>query len=579
MLQAVSPFKTGPALEALRNEGHDFTSALGEAIDNSFGHGEALEVRIKLEWHPPIKNKHLLKEVHIADNGSGMDPPRLRDCLVLGFSTTYNKRDQIGRFGFGMTVGAIGQCRKIEVWSKARNTNTDFYCVVLDLDEFRKGKDKIDPPVQKKIPKEYEEFLRDHGTLVIWQNIDKVPPFDRQDDLDKLHYDLGRIYRKFIAREIIKDEKIILNHRQRKIIINGKKVIEHDPLYHIKVPGFENDPRSELYPEINIECPLHHYDYQDTKKETGDVIIRMSFLPKEFREEKGIGGVLPGEKSRHIPENEGISILRMDREVYYGPIRGIGPRTYDAKDRWWGMEISFNPELDGWFTVKTVKKGAMPIGDLKKEIDKRVNSTISRIRNDVSEYWEEKETQRKKERSAETSGHERAEGRFEEAGIGKPTVNEIPTEEQKKIADEMLRRFAKTEEELERLRERWDHLNIKWFNDFDLTENDLFMDINPKGGTTALTYNFNHPFFRQLSKSYEKLQQNYDIKNSNDWSKAKEEIMQVVDDIKFSIDALLGSYSAAAVIFRPEVKQEVGKTLSLLLSNWGAFLKVTTLDE
>jgi sensor histidine kinase regulating citrate/malate metabolism len=154
MLKAVSPFKTGPALEALRNEGHDFTSALGEAIDNSFGHGDATEVRIKLEWYPPVKSKRHLKEVHIADNGIGMDPIRLRDCLVLGFSTTYNKRDQIGRFGFGMTVGAIGQCRKIEVWSKAKNT--DFHYVILDLDEFSNGKDMLDPPVKKKIPKEYE---------------------------------------------------------------------------------------------------------------------------------------------------------------------------------------------------------------------------------------------------------------------------------------------------------------------------------------------------------------------------------------------------------------------------------------
>lgn len=586
LIKGVSPVKVGPALWSLRHGGHDFTSALCEVIDNSFGHGDASLASIKLEWSPRTDKrlKERLSAVYIADNGVGMDPERLCECLVLGYSTTYNKREGIGRFGFGMTQGAIGQCKKIEVYSKTKNT--DIHYVVLDLDDFIPGQEKkseIDPPIKKKVPKEYEELLEKHGTLVIWTKLDRIEAFDSKEDLDKLHYDVGRIYRKFIGIEIIENDKAIPNPKRREITINGKIVNPLDPLYYTKIPGFEQDPRSELLKQIVIEdWPVHPSELQDDiKTKTGNILIRISLLPKEFRPESGSGGFEEA-KRRHIHQNEGISILRMDREVYYESIRGIGPLTYDPRDRWWGMEISFPPILDSWFSIKTVKKGASPLDELKEEIDKRVNSTINRCRDIVGKYWKDKKDEKKQKdaEDIEVTGHERAEENFKKAGIGKSKFSDqLSPEEKNRTADEIIRRFAKTAEAIEAIKTRFNNLNIKWFNAFDVSEDGTFVDINPKGGTTALTYNQKHPFFQELYNIYERLEKLQSIEDPKQWIMAKKELSSLIADIKYAVDALLGSYAASVVGFRPDEVQKVKDTLLLLLVNWGTYLKVVSDDE
>lgn len=58
----------------------------------------------------------------------------------------------------------------------------------------------------------------------------------------------------------------------------------------------------------------------------------------------GAGGNTEARK-RKIDRNEGVSILRADREVFYGHVPYItgkkGEAKSDDKDRWWGCEISF----------------------------------------------------------------------------------------------------------------------------------------------------------------------------------------------------------------------------------------------
>lgn len=74
-------------------------------------------------------------------------------------------------------------------------------------------------------------------------------------------------------------------------------------------------------------------------------------------------------KERHVPMNTGYSIMRNDREVYYGPFRDWIKTKWpvDAPPlgtsgssihRWWGCEISFKPYHDDCFNVKNIKRGA-----------------------------------------------------------------------------------------------------------------------------------------------------------------------------------------------------------------------------
>lgn len=59
--------------------------------------------------------------------------------------------------------------------------------------------------------------------------------------------------------------------------------------------------------------------------------------------------------SRRIPENNGISILRAQREIFYGDMTKLSGTNAKSEcmplDRWWGCEISFPPELDSHFFI------------------------------------------------------------------------------------------------------------------------------------------------------------------------------------------------------------------------------------
>ena len=106
------------ALESFRASDFDCYSAYGEVLDNSVqANASIVKVTFKDREDRSRRNK-MIGEVFFADNGEGMIPDILRRCLKLGYSSRKNDRKGIGRFGVGMTSGAINQCRRVEVYSK-----------------------------------------------------------------------------------------------------------------------------------------------------------------------------------------------------------------------------------------------------------------------------------------------------------------------------------------------------------------------------------------------------------------------------------------------------------------------------
>lgn len=150
-----------------------------------------------------------------------------------------------------------------------------------------------------------------------------------------------------------------------------------------KAIGEDYDLKATLLGEERITLPI-----PDSKiGETADVVIRMSLLPKEWRTSKGSGGGAEAKK-RKIDQNEGVSILRADREVLYACVPYITGKKGEARsidiDRWWGCEISFPPELDDYFQVRYIKRGAEPIGDVKDKIRQAIGGTVKTARTIIS---------------------------------------------------------------------------------------------------------------------------------------------------------------------------------------------------
>lgn len=367
--------------ESLRYNDYSVQNGLGEIVDNSVEAGAAhIAVMVTVEKvRKPGKKKATdqIIEISVVDDGCGMNQDILHRCLALGESIRgHSGKRGIGRFGVGMTLGGISLARRIEVYSRTR-ADEEFLYTFIDLDDIQQGSlIEIPEPSVQAPPRGAAELLKKtSGTIVVLKKCDRI-----DGNVDFSNY-LGQTYRKFIERGL-------------QIKLNGERVYLHDPMYMASPTIFDDqrlntegsiEPKATSLGEFRISREI-----PGTDGKTADVVIRMSLLPEEWRSVMGAGGSIDAKK-RKIDRNEGISILRADREVFYGHVPYITGKKGEARaleiDRWWGCEISFPPELDNDFQVRYIKRGAEPTADLRDQIRDAIGAVVQTARKIVQETW------------------------------------------------------------------------------------------------------------------------------------------------------------------------------------------------
>ena len=552
MQTSVSPVHVGRALESLRNSNFDTVSAMGEVIDNSL-EAEAKNIRIAITKKEIRKDRSDLIEVAFGDDGVGMDKDLLHKCLQLGFSERYNERKGIGRFGVGMTLGAVTQCTRIEVYSKPKGG--EWNVTHLDLEEIKDNPNPIIPePEHVTIPSEYANLVGDHGTLVIWKN------WDREDaNIDEMIVWIGRTYRKFIGEEIIQEEKTVPNQNQIHIFLDDEEVSALDPLYAIKTAY--NSEKSELLPPITITEEIHAFDAPPTKKHgASEITIRLSLLPESWRHKARIGANEENKK-RQVNKNEGISILRNGREVFYGHIpyfklddRKSG-RGFIVIDRYWGCEISFNADLDHWFSVKNIKVGARPLPELREKIEDAIKSTIYELRKEIRNVWEKHEAEKNARTDGSISGTDEAEE------ILKKNNPDTPPIEESEINNVILESGIKREEVIKELKIKMANQPYSFVKSDSIDKRGNFVDIKSKGKVSLITLNMNHPFFQKFFQILDKLKE--DSKNEKELD--QEAVSKQIETI---FHLLMGSFAAAQQEFNPDQTQTAQDFIEKLMRNW-----------
>lgn len=544
----VSPVHVGRALESLRNSDFNTVSAMGEVIDNSL-EANAKNIKIKINKEKIRSNHDDLTEIAFSDDGQGMDKEILHKCLQLGYSERYNNRKGIGRFGVGMTLGAITQCTRIEVYSKHKGGTWNF--TYLDLEE---TKDQTDPiitePVEKPIPEEYREIVGDNGTLVIWKNLDRE---DAEPEYMKEW--IGRTYRKFIGKEIVQGDKVVKNSNQVHITLDGNEISALDPLYAIKTDY--NSEQSQLMPPITITEEIHAFDAPPEKKYgASDITISLSLLPKEWRPKPRVGAN-DENRNRRVHKNEGISILRNGREVFYGHIPYFNledpksGRGFIVIDRYWGCEISFNAELDHWFSVKNIKVGARPLPELRKKIEEAIKSTIYDFREDIRKVWADLEA----EKNARTEGTISGTDDAEEILKKNHPIEKSPEEEE--INQVILDSGEKRQEVIKELKLKMANQPFSFVKSDTIDKRGSFIDLKSKGNTSLITLNMNHPFFQKFFQILEKMKNESEEKNVES-SKQIETIFYL----------LMGSFASAQGEFDPDQTQTARDFVEKLMRNW-----------
>lgn len=546
------------ALLSMRDSDFDAYSAYGEVIDNSI-QADAANIKIMVKSHREVRQKvgdYLIVDwIAFGDDGSGMNMDILHRCLQLGYSSRYNDRSGIGRFGVGMTLGAINQCKKVEVYSKT--TKTKWLYTYIDIDEITSNPARMNVipiPIEKEIPSHLGELVGENqGTLVIWSKYDKQPV--SADALeDEMDIWIGRTFRKFIWGEV----KINGKKNKVNIEISNKKVLAIDPLY-LKNDRFPSDIPSFKTDPIPIQWPIPSEDRKGDD-ETSEIRIQLTLIDKSLRDRQGVGNAKET-KDRFIDRNEGVSILRNGREVFYGEIPHWKP-AFEEIDRWWGGEISFDAILDKSFAVKNIKRGAVPIANLKQTINGKIVPTIKFYKEQISEHWKKRKIEEAKEKLAQqtkdgtSTGHEEAEGVAKKSETQKPKANA----ETQANALELVAQI-KANETAER--------QAAWATKFasqpytiidESWKSPEFIEIHPLGGTDVIKYNLKHPFIEELYRLVEQI-------------KSSEIDQELAMKLKSLIDLLIISYAKSESMFDKQKEFKAEKFFEDLKINWGQYLK------
>ena len=213
--------KLRTAYQSLRESGFDFSTAIGELIDNSV-QADAKRIDIipkivKKKLEGKRKPVSVISQIFVVDDGNGMDTDTLNSCPQLGFSTRYDDRKGLGRFGVGATYASISQCKRTIFCSRPKGTG-NFIATYIDLDEIAENAQTDIPiPSESYLPKDLEDISFDNSsTIVVWEQCDRLQsdangkPIQANELLDELTNWISRAYRYIIWGGVdiyIKDQK------------------------------------------------------------------------------------------------------------------------------------------------------------------------------------------------------------------------------------------------------------------------------------------------------------------------------------------------------------------------------------
>ena len=437
----VASFRSNPpnpqrTLSALRELGYDSYSAIADLIDNSI---DARAERVAIS----IIERDSDIVVEIADNGNGMDEARLDEALRLGSDTSRVEND-LGKFGMGLVTASISMSQCVEVFTKS-NGGPGFYGgfdleMLEEVNEFRKWVQQVDEIGNGNL-------FDDWSTIIRLSKTDRINNRRPSEFANVLRKRLGQVFRKFLKAGT-------------SISVNGKAVESIDPL-------MLSDKGTSLV-----------YD-EDVQIEGGTIHLRVVDLPDYGQSGNKDLGI--------IPQNSGFYIMRNNREIMESVTFDFYKKHPDYSH--FRAEIEFDGSLDA-ILHSDVKK--MTITPPKSVLDKIHAITSGMI----------KESSRQGRKRANTNkgfiDHSLAEGNIKRRSklIPKPKTL-IETREPKGMKGSHGAKDGQ--------KPRNPHVSdLKTpaglkveFNEADYGEGP-FYNVQQKGSTVFVTYNREHPFWREI---------------------------------------------------------------------------------
>lgn len=343
----------------MRDSGYrDTAHALAELIDNSVQAGEKVDNQtvvevlcVDRERLVSQRMRRQIDRIAVYDNACGMDKVTLWLALEFGngLHLTAEQQKGIGKFGMGLPNSSISQCCKVEVWSWQHGKCLYTF---LDVEQILKGKmTEVPDPKSANIPPEWRKRIADkigdHGTLVVWSELDRVRFRSSKALLENAEFLVGRMYRHYLDEGKAKIRLAAFDSEQAESDYREWHVRPNDPLYLMSntcAPSpFDKETAFDLSAEDTIDVVV------DSKKH--EVKLRYSITKPEPRQQHGGHSDI----GRDTQKNQGVSVVRAKREIEMN--RTFDNRS-DTRDRWWGVEVMFDPALDAVFGVTNNKQAA-----------------------------------------------------------------------------------------------------------------------------------------------------------------------------------------------------------------------------
>ena len=358
-------------VEAMRDSGYKSTDhALAELIDNSVEAGSDLVEIITVEVPPdPLQPyaRPKVSQIAVADNGEGMDSVTLRRALKFGDGTRLERSKRgIGRFGVGLPQSTISQCKRVDIWTWQNGAHNALHCY-LDLDEINtNGRQDVPEPKPEPVPDRWQEVLSNStdpsGTLVVWSKLDRIRWSGGKKTLERTAELCGRIYRKFLTdekRPLLINLMLASDQDGLLTLVDDHDCPPNDPLYLMSPSStpipFHDRPMFKLFNErtwpvkvgalhgkIHVRCTMATTDAINEEKSN-------IAWPRSYNN--------PGSSpwGKHADRNKGVSIVRAGREL---EVSLAWVNNYEPEERWWSVEVEFDPILDEIFGVVNNKQHA-----------------------------------------------------------------------------------------------------------------------------------------------------------------------------------------------------------------------------
>ncbi|MDI1240045.1 MAG: ATP-binding protein [Polaromonas sp.] len=517
------------SISAMRSSGYrDTAHALAELIDNSIQAGEDTGSRTEVEVicidEAPSGGRSQISRLAVYDNASGMNTSLLRKALQFGNGSRLDKAQQkgIGKFGMGLPNSSISQCKRVDVWSWQQGSVHHAY---LDVQEIQDGMmTEVPEPQPSELPSEWRSLIagniEEHGTLVVWSKLDRISWKKSTTLLRHTEFISGRVYRHFINDKSVRI-RLAAYESKTKAGVFESFVRPNDPLYLMtgtNAPApFNQKPAFVAFGQPLVLTVAHGGAEHP-------VTIMASICKPETRRE---GGTKP--IGQHAQKNQGISVVRSRREL---ELNHSFTNSYDTRERWWGIEVQFDPGLDDVFGVTNNKQSATGFHRLSIEEDaleeglnvKEYHETLEedhdprlamyRISREIEKLLNSMRTQVAKMREGERihSAKERAENKAEKAATDsvmrrRERVGDTGRSDKEEHASASDRASALTadivqdgveEAKAHDLAVDYVTKKIKFrFRHSDLTGSSIF-DVSTAGGVILVTLNSRHPVHARI---------------------------------------------------------------------------------